>query len=544
MPKGTALQEPIKPFIAMVLPISCNECRRRKIRCNRVHPCKNCIPRGISCTYPEKFRSIELRKLAHPPMALEEPRSEEEQLKWRIKELEDKLKTSEDLISIFDSSGSKDGHLDANGILSLELAMLDQSETSTLAHGGEEDMELPSLLSDWNENITLIKSLVTQFFDRMRPNYLRDLFDEATVIAWTDKISHRQPLQRDELMVLISIFIDRCKDINGEQLFEDQDNKVKLMVSGYFQISKSQSTESLNFINSQILMINYFYFGGQIEKAWKMLSQTVANSFANGLYIHQGTTWMKLTLFESVICCAASRPNLIYRMRKTSAVDVFREMELVYILRDWNMCHVDSRVVGKPPPEAEVWQLDYRLEQYTAVLRTIPMDERGLLLLLLSVDCHLRLKCQYLERFDAQVLRLIVENICLLEKAGSHVQSPQDYFAPLHCQIYQFVLLFLKYMNWKWLKELIGRGGVSEDMSVLMMCQHRLVQLLEAAQWHVSPELLKISKIIKSVDLTQPRRDHFVGGVEKFYASQEVKTLLENQHFEGALKDVTILMQL
>ncbi|CDK28142.1 unnamed protein product [Kuraishia capsulata CBS 1993] len=47
-----------------VYPISCVECRRRKIKCNKVGPvCNQCIKRDTSCEYPGKFRSIEVETL-------------------------------------------------------------------------------------------------------------------------------------------------------------------------------------------------------------------------------------------------------------------------------------------------------------------------------------------------------------------------------------------------------------------------------------------------------------------------------------------------
>lgn len=32
-------------------PVSCQSCRSKKLRCNRVQPCSNCSARGIACTF-------------------------------------------------------------------------------------------------------------------------------------------------------------------------------------------------------------------------------------------------------------------------------------------------------------------------------------------------------------------------------------------------------------------------------------------------------------------------------------------------------------
>ncbi|KAG7840959.1 hypothetical protein KL942_001947 [Ogataea angusta] len=42
----------------MLMPISCVECRRRKVKCNKQVPCNQCLVRNRQCYYPEKFRSI------------------------------------------------------------------------------------------------------------------------------------------------------------------------------------------------------------------------------------------------------------------------------------------------------------------------------------------------------------------------------------------------------------------------------------------------------------------------------------------------------
>ncbi|KAH3668961.1 hypothetical protein OGAPHI_002716 [Ogataea philodendri] len=42
----------------MLMPISCVECRRRKVKCNKRVPCNQCLVRNRECSYPDKFRSI------------------------------------------------------------------------------------------------------------------------------------------------------------------------------------------------------------------------------------------------------------------------------------------------------------------------------------------------------------------------------------------------------------------------------------------------------------------------------------------------------
>ncbi|GMG19245.1 unnamed protein product [Ambrosiozyma monospora] len=41
-------------------PVSCLECRRRKIKCDRGRICKSCEKKGLDCVYPDTFRSIKI----------------------------------------------------------------------------------------------------------------------------------------------------------------------------------------------------------------------------------------------------------------------------------------------------------------------------------------------------------------------------------------------------------------------------------------------------------------------------------------------------
>ncbi|ODV78442.1 uncharacterized protein CANTADRAFT_38546, partial [Suhomyces tanzawaensis NRRL Y-17324] len=44
------------------LPISCVSCRRKKIKCNKLKPCNQCIKRSIPCHFPSTFRNIQINE--------------------------------------------------------------------------------------------------------------------------------------------------------------------------------------------------------------------------------------------------------------------------------------------------------------------------------------------------------------------------------------------------------------------------------------------------------------------------------------------------
>jgi hypothetical protein len=498
-----------------------------------------------------------------------------EKYKRRIAELEEKLTISEDLISIFDSTGtSKDGHFGANSVNALELSMFGPSDSGIKKDHDKSRLkprELPVFIEPNAEaNKLLIISLVKVFFDRAKPNYFRDLFDEPTILQYIEKASKKQGIEDGEMMVLLAILIDRCKNCllyKKSAWFDGQSAKLKVMVGYYFQISKSQETESLNFIKSQILMINFFYYQSHVEKAWKMLSQTVSNAYAHGLHLSQGPTWMKLSLMEALICELCSRPNLIQGLRRhmiTQEEDPFREYEFIYTLRDRNMLYIDAVLNKQEVRYNEMLQLDMRFDSYSSylqglqrsgnVMNSVSKVQRCWLLLLLNVNCHIKLHSEYFDRdrfSDVKLMRLIPYYLDVLEKmyGRSMIHSMRDDFSPLECSLYQFTLIFIKFLNFKAVRELLTprlpNGQASEDMLVLEMCQQRLVRLVESDRDYFNNDVMGMTiPVIKALNLLQLKSENFIRDPtgNHFYASNQLKTILEDRTLLDSLRDVSQVM--
>src|SRR2546423_9690011 len=47
-------------------PRSCITCRRRKVKCNKVNPCSNCVKQNIRCEFPSPGRAPRRRKVVDP----------------------------------------------------------------------------------------------------------------------------------------------------------------------------------------------------------------------------------------------------------------------------------------------------------------------------------------------------------------------------------------------------------------------------------------------------------------------------------------------
>jgi hypothetical protein len=81
-------------------PLSCTSCRQRKIKCERVHPCDQCLKSGIECVFPT--RRVRAPR-AHLDVAAE---SRDAELLSRIKRLEDMLAKKADTVPLAPASRS------------------------------------------------------------------------------------------------------------------------------------------------------------------------------------------------------------------------------------------------------------------------------------------------------------------------------------------------------------------------------------------------------------------------------------------------------
>jgi hypothetical protein len=68
-------------------PVSCQSCRTKKLRCNRVYPCSNCTSRGISCILPARAGAHRRQNTAETPASVTTESSNED-LSKRIERLE------------------------------------------------------------------------------------------------------------------------------------------------------------------------------------------------------------------------------------------------------------------------------------------------------------------------------------------------------------------------------------------------------------------------------------------------------------------------
>lgn len=99
-------------------PRSCTECCRRKVRCDRHHPCRNCVRAVSECVFPKSRRAPVRQKRA--------TKSRDEELLKSLQRLEQRLQSREDLEVEQDPIADND-HSDRDMSLNEE----------TLSHEGE-----------------------------------------------------------------------------------------------------------------------------------------------------------------------------------------------------------------------------------------------------------------------------------------------------------------------------------------------------------------------------------------------------------------------
>lgn len=566
----------------MVLPISCNECRRRKIRCDRVEPCKNCSSRSITCTYPSKFRSIEIKRLNQEPTP--ETMMGIEHYQSRVKELETRLAISEDLISIFDSSGeSATKYFGPNSINVLETEMMNgilPFEKDTTLAINLKKKELPVLIdNDPERNKKIIKSLVQFFFKEDQYYYYNEMIDKDEVFEFLDNYDKITKWSHDEdIILLCCILVDVLKNgINDRepQIIPNQELKIKSLITHYFQISKIHTTETKKFLQSQLIMMNYYYFIYSFEKCWKLLFQLVSNAYSLGLHIEGGSLWTKINTMEALLCSASSRPNIIHGddviSEEQKKSDEFEEYKFCEILRIKNGLYVSSYVHKTSIAYQDILAMDAKYEEYNRFLEakivknydaddveTSKTNEKAYILLLMSYATQMKIHFESFEkeRFsDGKIMDLSTRFINVLGHfVYGRLNTLRDKFSALECFFYQFLLIFLKYLNFKSvgsmmmrksahdnisLSKILNHVAVDEEIQGLLSLRSRLLEIFGKNSL-TNQRLMKVLAIIKSVDWGESSTTSLIGNKDTgdYYITPELKDLLEDPVYD-VLKSIT-----
>lgn len=72
-------------------PVSCESCRRKKLKCNREHPCGNCLSRDVPCTFNGKRVPVSATASIQNNDETSALRAENAKIQARLDKIEDLL---------------------------------------------------------------------------------------------------------------------------------------------------------------------------------------------------------------------------------------------------------------------------------------------------------------------------------------------------------------------------------------------------------------------------------------------------------------------
>ncbi|KAH3677039.1 hypothetical protein WICMUC_001945 [Wickerhamomyces mucosus] len=578
----------------MVSPVSCNFCRKRKIRCSRdEHGCSNCLKRDIKCCYPSKFRSLDIKNISEndsKPILLnnssnsdsnniqinESTDSIKADYEHRIEELEKKLGISQDLLSIINSNGCDiSKYFGEDSLVHLEYSMM--SEALKFDHGklsGQNinlrKKKLPIFIEDNSVlNFKFIGILIDKFFNKDDQfNFFNEIFDYNEIVGFLSNYNDIIDWNHDEIFsTLLAILIDVFKtflnqddddDGNINKLYygfsslyplvKDHNKILKNLVNYYIQITYIKPTESISYIKTQLIMVNYFYYIYRFESCWKTLYQLISDAYSLGIHIIQGPIWIKINLMESLICSISTRPNCINEglIKSNHIEDEFKEIQFANILRAKNKIYIESYINNYKVQFADFFYIDLRFHQYTKILKDkieqinisqnnckilssnieqkIKIDKCNLLLAL-NYSSHMKLYIDFHETediIDSRLLKLFTDFLKILESSVyGKLYLLRNIFASLECLVYQFLLIFLKYLNHKTVSLILENKDnfksdkieiLNQQLTTLKSYQDRILRLFKSSSNYSNIRVLKVVQIISNVNISDIKTFNLVPG--------------------------------
>lgn len=307
----------------MVEPISCIDCRRRKIKCNRRTPCDQCTLRraGNNCKYP-----VALRKRRAPSSDSSE---EIETLRSRLDELESMLASIQKEQPAQDHNPLPEGltkYLDRSSVASMLQPLRDSLETfeNSINYIYEEydtpnALLLPRIFENEEKETDFIAHLIGNFFE----------FNDHPFVSKSEVyelVRGMQNLNQDGLLLLnILATSGRCLPVDDSFLVEaglTADEVSQRFMDSYINQRNLITKESLSTVQAYILACHHHMSFENVESGWKSMVSGVGAAIAVGLHVvdpsqnslaHNRRTeiWAAINKLESTVCATMGRPNLI-----------------------------------------------------------------------------------------------------------------------------------------------------------------------------------------------------------------------------------------
>ncbi|CAY69925.1 Hypothetical protein PAS_chr2-2_0012 [Komagataella phaffii GS115] len=218
------------------LPVSCHNCRKSKTKCDRNYPCSKCYLKDIECSYPDKFRSLRLDKLIKSKSSGETVKTESSSILGYDSNKMQQITPPEEFymedLSAFStaSSDSKSHSTDCETRIDIpgikksiqfshqsDLMFLDTSfevsgslvSVTQYPEGMDNPLEFPQFVQDKEKNITLIKTLLHEYFRVADlPTFSFPIrFEEMSRIIDDAEKNNTWHLHKDHLFLAISILL-------------------------------------------------------------------------------------------------------------------------------------------------------------------------------------------------------------------------------------------------------------------------------------------------------------------------------------------------
>ncbi|KAG2172581.1 hypothetical protein INT44_002596 [Umbelopsis vinacea] len=320
----------------MFEPISCIECRRRKVKCNRRNPCDQCTLRkaAIDCKYPTA-----LRRRRAPDT---EDSQELETLRSRLNDVESLLAGIQQKNQPEDAPMEElSKYLDHAALASMLKPLRESLENyeQSISYVFEEYDEptallLPRIMDNEDTETDFIAFLIAYFFQ---------LGDHPYVSSTEtyELVRQMHTLNQDGLLLLMILATSsRSLPANHPVLTETGLTAAEISERFMESYNKQRSyftKESLATVQAYILACYHHMSFERVESGWKSMVAGVGAAWSINLHVvnpsrpivpqeRRCQIWAALSVLEATVCGTQGRPNLITIVGLQSDVLSTRQM--------------------------------------------------------------------------------------------------------------------------------------------------------------------------------------------------------------------------
>ncbi|KAH8548443.1 hypothetical protein BGW37DRAFT_507142 [Umbelopsis sp. PMI_123] len=305
----------------MIEPISCIECRRRKIKCNRRNPCDQCTLRkaAMNCKYP-----VALRKRRAPSESSEEL----ENLRNRLNDVEALLANLQKDMTVEEEPPMEElsKYLDHAALSSMLKPLRESLESfeQSISYVYEEyddptSLLLPRIMENEDKETDFIAYLIAYFFQLGDHPYVSS-------VETYELVRQMHTLNQDGLLLLMILATaSRSLPSNHPILVETgltADEISERFMESYNKQRVHFVKDSLATVQAYILAAIHHMSFEKVEAAWKAIASGVGAAWSVNLHvmnpsrpsvpqIRRCQIWAALCMTETTVAGTTGRPNLI-----------------------------------------------------------------------------------------------------------------------------------------------------------------------------------------------------------------------------------------